>query len=604
MSRLDSSENHEFLVDGVLVGTIGSSGMSFPAGSILNILQANAPATPANGDIWVTSTGMYARVAGATVGPMGSGGGGGGMTNPMTTAGDIIYGLTGGTPARLGITANGFLYGAAAAPAWTASADLGWNNTTKVLSVGGQIGMGTTPATDYKLDMSSSALAITRARLATSNASSIAIFETTSPASVTRLYAIGSTYRVGNGNALDSNSTSVVEGTPSNGLNLVASTASADIRFFAGGTTDGAETGSFQRRMTIKGNSGHVTIGMGETTPTYRLDVLHRSSVSALDTGIRFRNTLATNARSVIICEADVATITLSSYSSSYVIPSDDGRRPNSASVSSTGAGGLAIVAGAGSMNFYVGGPATAQHAMIIGSSNRNVGIGGYSYSSQPTYTLSFGGNAARTIGMERKSSASGPGLDLTVSAGDRFSSMFDGAGGSLVLAGGLSSGRNQSLVRLQGCSSTTATGDVDNTRLDRLITGLVRTQWHSSTALLCTALPASLSGSGLVITGTLELYGNANDKYYVSTFTAHLGLFNNSGTVLFSGPISGSQPVVGPTASPPLVTVTINVTNTGDVTLAAALASNPWVGGIVTSRFTYNLEYFGRVALTNLFQM
>jgi hypothetical protein len=42
-----------------------------------------------------------------------------GMTNPMTTAGDIIYGGVSGTPTRLGIgTTNYFLQAGASAPAW------------------------------------------------------------------------------------------------------------------------------------------------------------------------------------------------------------------------------------------------------------------------------------------------------------------------------------------------------------------------------------------------------------------------------------------------------------------------------------------------------
>jgi hypothetical protein len=41
------------------------------------------------------------------------------MTNPMTTAGDMIYGLTSGTPARLGLGTSGyFLQAGASAPSW------------------------------------------------------------------------------------------------------------------------------------------------------------------------------------------------------------------------------------------------------------------------------------------------------------------------------------------------------------------------------------------------------------------------------------------------------------------------------------------------------
>lgn len=50
----------------------------------------------------------------------------GGFTNPMTTAGDIIYGGTSGTPTRLGIgSSTSLLMGGATAPVWTAATGTG-----------------------------------------------------------------------------------------------------------------------------------------------------------------------------------------------------------------------------------------------------------------------------------------------------------------------------------------------------------------------------------------------------------------------------------------------------------------------------------------------
>jgi len=57
--------------------------------------------------------------------PSAGGGGGGGLENPMTEAGDLIYGLTSGVPARLGVGAEGALLSVTnGAPAWTTSAQL------------------------------------------------------------------------------------------------------------------------------------------------------------------------------------------------------------------------------------------------------------------------------------------------------------------------------------------------------------------------------------------------------------------------------------------------------------------------------------------------
>ena len=53
-----------------LASATGSAGLNLP--------QGTAPTSPNNGDVWTTSTGVYARVNGATVGPFGTGGGIGG----------------------------------------------------------------------------------------------------------------------------------------------------------------------------------------------------------------------------------------------------------------------------------------------------------------------------------------------------------------------------------------------------------------------------------------------------------------------------------------------------------------------------------------------
>lgn len=47
----------------------GDAGLSLPHGT--------APSSPTNGDVWTTTAGIYVRVNGSTVGPLGTGGGGG-----------------------------------------------------------------------------------------------------------------------------------------------------------------------------------------------------------------------------------------------------------------------------------------------------------------------------------------------------------------------------------------------------------------------------------------------------------------------------------------------------------------------------------------------
>ena len=59
----------------------------------IRLPHGTAPSGPADGDMWTTSTGLFVRINGVTVGPLGTGGGGGSGTVTSITAGT---GLSGG----------------------------------------------------------------------------------------------------------------------------------------------------------------------------------------------------------------------------------------------------------------------------------------------------------------------------------------------------------------------------------------------------------------------------------------------------------------------------------------------------------------------------
>ena len=78
-----------------------------------------------------------------------------------------------------------------------------------------------------------------------------------------------------------------------------------------------------------------------------------------------------------------------------------------------------------------------------------------------PSYDLAFGGQAARTIGLERKTSGAGSGL--TISAGAAQSGATDTAGGNLTLSSGTATGSGASYVDIYAVNNLgveSSTGD------------------------------------------------------------------------------------------------------------------------------------------------
>lgn len=100
---VDGSQNSTFYGTLITVASsITKSGLRLPHGS--------APTSPTNGDLWTTTTGLYVRINGVTVGPLGTGGGGGGsVTSVFGRTGDVIaistdYSSSGITNTAIGAT--------------------------------------------------------------------------------------------------------------------------------------------------------------------------------------------------------------------------------------------------------------------------------------------------------------------------------------------------------------------------------------------------------------------------------------------------------------------------------------------------------------------
>lgn len=88
-----TAQNYLAGVTGVGVAPASTSYLTLGAAttslSSLNVPHGTAPSSPVNGDVWTTTSGMYARINGSTVGPFGTGGG--------TTPGYALFLGTGST---------------------------------------------------------------------------------------------------------------------------------------------------------------------------------------------------------------------------------------------------------------------------------------------------------------------------------------------------------------------------------------------------------------------------------------------------------------------------------------------------------------------------
>jgi len=87
---------------------------------------------------------------------------------------------------------------------------------------------------------------------------------------------------------------------------------------------------------------------------------------------------------------------------------------------------------------------------------------------TSPTKDLSFGGNSARTIWLERHTTANTTGNSLTIQAGGATSGATDKAGGQLILGSGKSTGTGEGGVTLQGMVAG-STGTADNSYQDMI---------------------------------------------------------------------------------------------------------------------------------------
>lgn len=141
---------------------------------------------------------------------------------------------------------------------------------------------------------------------------------------------------------------------------------------------------------------------------------------------------------------------------------------------------------------------------LLLQPSTGLVGIGAIT----PTNDLSFAGNAAKKIWMERTTTGNSAGFNLTIEAGGAVSSGANKAGGDLLLSSGTSTGSGTSNITFNTFPGS-AGAAADNTVAER----------------------ARITGAGLVLVNGTTAYGTSSQRLEVNSSAVSGGVAINSWT-------------------------------------------------------------------------
>lgn len=176
-----------------------------------------------------------------------------------------------------------------------------------------------------------------------------------------------------------------------------------------------------------------------------------------------------------------------------------------------------------------------------------------------PTYDISLGGATARTLGVERHSTANTAGVSLTVQGGAATTAATDKAGGSLIIQTGLGTGSSTpARIDIQADAQGTAAGTTDHSRVTRIgINGTAALTSGVATTIVSIPL-STLQMAG----GTLLISIEVSDGTDVISFSGgcHYSTVNKAGVFT-----STAQSILAATAKSDAVdTYTIAFSFTG----------------------------------------
>ena len=157
---------------------------------------------------------------------------------------------------------------------------------------------------------------------------------------------------------------------------------------------------------------------------------------------------------------------------------------------------------------------------------------------SAPTNDLSFGGASARTIGIERHSTANTAGVNLTVQAGGATSGATNKAGGSITVQPGIGTGTGTpSRVDIQAPAFNTASGTTDQTQVTRIVlNGTANLTTAVATTLITIPLATLQMANGLVLIGIEAADATDVTAYSASVFYSAV---NKAGTYTTNSTVS-----------------------------------------------------------------
>jgi hypothetical protein len=549
----------------------------------LNLPPGSAPTTPVDGDLWTTTSGIFVRINGATVGPLaGPTAGSFAGTSPITVsfpAGVVTYacatcGVTGSPLSQFASTTSAQLRGVISDETGTGVAVFGTGPTLT----------GVTITTSF-----SAAGLVGLTNLASQAANTIVANATAGAASPTAISVPSCT---GSANALQWTSGSgfgcgaIVAAAGSIAVGTTTITSGTDTRILRNnggvlgeytitgtGTVVAMQTSpGFLTSATVTGSSANaLAVGPnGTTNPSFNVD----ASTASAATGLNVKSAAAAGglAVSVISSGANEA-LTLNAKGSGLI------------SIGNTSTGGLALAGGGGGV--AIGGCTIGANSMctsgsasfagvfsaahIITSTSATALTAGPNGTTNPSFNVDASTASAAT-GLNVKSAAAAGGLAVSViSSGTNESLTIDAKGSGTVTINGTATGAI-SLARTTTVTSSAASALA------------VGPSGATNPVLQIDASTAS-AATGVKITGAAAAGGVAIAAISSGTNENLTIDAKGSGTITLGGVSTGAITLTRATTISAALTyggVTLNnaVTGTGNMVLSASPTFSGTIGG------------------------